>query len=281
MKNIGNRIKQNYFSGLFSTMRFHLDGISLSESYSLRLSNIPKSLLLYASHCISSLCKNSPILLFFTGLYFIKTVQSQEICKISGLSEIDKIYLSHTNNETHLLIEHNKGWSFTQALNNTCGFYVADQQSDPYHLLDCFCHENNQYGIILSGQNIQVDLLKCIKDFLENSCSQLNTTDLAITSVVAIGAVGLLFLCFLICFIYPGPGECVSCIPEYLRNCISCITECLNECISCTTICYTGFISDCKETILSLNRRRQEKPITEENKNITAVEFSDYTTIPR
>ena len=113
MKNIGNRIKQNYFSSLFSTMRFHVDGISFSESYSIRLSNIHKNLP-YVSHCISSLCKNLPILLFFTGLYFIKTIQSQEICKISGLSEIDKIYLSHTNNDIHLLIEHNKGWSFTQ-----------------------------------------------------------------------------------------------------------------------------------------------------------------------
>ena len=202
-------------------------------------------------------------------------------------------------------------------MNNTCGFYVADQQSNPYHLLDCFCHENNQYDIVLNGQNIQVDLLKCIKDFLENSCSKLNTTDLVTTSVIAITEMSLLFFCFLLCIIYPVLDpvlercvsciseclrncidwigdylrncidwignclrNCIGCIRDCLRNCIDCIRNCMNECVSRTTICCTVFISDCKATIFSLNRRREEKPILEENKNI-AVEFSDYTAIPR
>ena len=155
----------------------HVDGISIPGVGSMRLSNTTKNLR-YMVQCLTSLGKKAPVLLFSSFVFFIKKIQAQNDCPTSPFASLTDVYLNHSEGNAFLLVQHDKDTSFTSALNNTCGFFLATKQSDSYNQLGCACawqfcggippSSATFYDVILSAQNITDPLKKCMEDFLNN-----------------------------------------------------------------------------------------------------------------
>ena len=243
----------------FSSLQFH--GLSIPGGYSLRLSNIPKNLK-SMSHWVFSLSQHSSILLLSTLLSLIKTVQTQEVCEISNSSTLDEIYLDHSDQNTHLLIRYNKKFPLAEILNGTCYFFLGKKLSNSYNLSACICQTDiNEFNIIIHSQNLNSTLLNCIKDFFETYCNQIenisSTMSLSSNQITILITILLAMLSFL-----------AYCTRAWLDRCCINISNCCNLLYNCAAsssdYCLTT-LSNCKEAIFSLNRRREEKLITRNN----------------
>lgn len=225
-----------------------------SENNSMTLSNLPKNLVLTLSWLIGA-GKKTTLLIGSCFFYLIKTANAEATCGLLIDSKISQVYLSHPVNNAHLFLQHNKGTTLTTALNNTCGFIISDQKADFYKWLGCFCREHNQYGVILSGQNVEIELLKCIENFLENFCSalnEINPTDPSFLTATALVCCFMIIVCCIVVWPYPCPD---------FNAIYSHVTTRFSGCCNGISDCCTSLIYNCKEAFFSLNRRREEKLI--------------------
>lgn len=183
----------------------HVDGISITGVGSLRLSNIPKSLL-QMGNLFLALGKNAHTALFYSYALFAGSAKADD-CAFLNIGTTSDIYLTHSERNTFLLVHHDKDASFSSALNNTCGFFMENKQPGSYSHLDCACENEichgpppvctTYYHVSLSAQNITDSLKKCIEDFINNYCDNEYKTSNRGVGLAVLGIVGGVIACMI------------------------------------------------------------------------------------
>lgn len=192
-------MKSGYFFHGLPEIKFHRDGISLGKTYSLRLSNLPKNIQFIAHSAVNLSTKTSAIFLASLAL-MIKSAKADD-CLFPTLSSIQDVYLNHSTENAFLLVKHIKGDDFSQTLNNICGFFKANKQLGTYSQLACLCEGGDvpTYQVIVYGQNITSEMIKCIKKAIDCSAGW--------EDLIKLGIVMLLVACCctsIICYIKRG-----------------------------------------------------------------------------
>ena len=209
-----------------------------------RFTNFSKNLALTAGR-LFTLCKERSIFVVSCFFYLIKEVNSEETCQLSNDSKISQVHLSHSGKNAYLFLQHNREPTLTAALNNTCGFVLDDKQAD---------------------------LLKCMKNFLENFCSKMDKLEPPTTTQTP---VIIALVSFIICCLF-----CVGC-PDFILNFPSSLINCCSQLLQKLESCVSS-ITDC---CFYLNRRREEKriPLEDRDRHNNDEELLNFsaTVLPR
>ena len=247
-----------------------------------RFTNFSKNLALTAGW-LFTLCKEKSIFVVSCFFYLIKEVNSEETCQLSNDSKISQIYLSHSGRNAYLFLQHNREPSLSAALNNTCGFVLDNKQADFYNGWAVFVARIINTNIILSGQNIEADLLKCMKNFLENFCSKMDKLEppTATQTPVIIALVSFI-ICCLFCV---GCPDFIFNLPSSLINCCSHLFESILDCLESAYQKLESCVSNITDCCFYLNRRREEKriPLEDRDRHNNDEELLNFSTtvLPR
>lgn len=183
----------------------HVDGISIPGVGSLRLSNIPKNLYSMANLLLTMGKKAYSVLFYSFALGIISTKANN--CELYSGGTISDVYLNHSQENAFLWIQYNTYIYLWSAINNTCNFSLSGKQAGNYEQIGCVCETSTPipaWKIKLYGQNVTLESVNCIKDFLNGNCNQL--TPYLWTVIISIA--GGLSLCL----------GCSGCLAWYNRQ---------------------------------------------------------------
>lgn len=196
MKSFTQFFQEKKTDALEYKIKCHIDGISIDGIGSIRVSNISKNLL-SLMNSMATLGKNLPTFLLSACNVLVYKTQACDLNPHSSFA----VYLSNLESKNSILVRHNRGNSFSQSLNNTCSFFISNQQSGTYQQAGCYCPSGfpydfgGVYDMVLSAKNVSDEKVGCVNTFLQAVCPADPAAGAEALALVIIGGIVLVGFC--------------------------------------------------------------------------------------
>ncbi len=190
---------------MISKIVLHRDGISLPDYFSLRLSNIPNNL--YSTLQILTAFKGKLFLGIISRLF--QEASSKQCHDFDPEGAASDVFLTHNETKSNLWVHHTMGTSFSEALNNTCGFFLSNKKNLSYFLENCECpfigkESGPDYtvgydSVYIYGNNSSDQLIDCISTFISDNFCPIKKKEL-IYFGIAMAALFACIVCGVSCY---------------------------------------------------------------------------------